>query len=162
MWERQVPVGELYALGAFKQLRGRWVWSSRGYGAALAAFGVVAIALGGVASGVILIVFGAFLAVWPEYAIRRARSATMRRAGGDTATMLITEDDVTIRSANWSNTIRWRAVTRITEHDERWLVYLTKRNAVPVPKSVFTEAERAEVRDFLATRTTGRPEPTPA
>ncbi|HEX5115912.1 MAG TPA: hypothetical protein VFW65_12005 [Pseudonocardiaceae bacterium] len=36
MWERHVPVGELYALQAFKQVRGRWILLRRCYGVALA------------------------------------------------------------------------------------------------------------------------------
>lgn len=163
MWERQVPAGEMYALSAFKQLRRKWMLFSRCYGVVVVALGALLAATSSPEIGGVLIALGLFLGVWPDIAMRRARAVSIRRAGGDTVTMVITEDALRVSSPNWSNSVNWRGVTRIVERDERWLVYLTKRNAIPVPKSAFTDAEQAQLRDFLSTRGTNRPtEPSPA
>lgn len=152
MWERHVPVGELYALSAFKQVRGRWILLCRVYGVAFVLIGVALCAASSVAYGAVVILFGVFMLVWPDILLRRGRTAIIRRAGGELVTLAITEDDLKVTSPNWSNSISWRMVRRVVERDERWLVYVTRRTAIPVPKSIFDEAEQARLRDFLTNR----------
>jgi YcxB-like protein len=157
MWERRVPVGELYALSAFKQVRGRWIVQCRGFGAFMVVFGVLLCFVASGFAGGVLIAMGAFMLVWPDILLRRASAASIRRAGGELVTLTITEDELKVTSPNWSNGVNWRLVRRIVERDERWLVYVTKRTVIPVPKSAFTDTELDSVRDFLTSRSVDRP-----
>jgi hypothetical protein len=74
-------------------------------------------------------------------------------------TLAITEEELKVISPNWSNGVNWRLVRRIVERDERWLVYITKRTAIPVPKSAFADTEQGRVRDFLTSRSVNHPPP---
>lgn len=64
--------------------------------------------------------------------------------------MTFTDDTYAVVTAMASVEINWRRLVKIEEHAEHFLLYLTQRSAVIVPKRAFSAEDAAVFRAFLA------------
>ncbi|WEP00006.1 YcxB family protein [Streptomyces sp. FXJ1.172] len=111
--------------------------------------GIGEIALGQTLFGAAAVTFGVLFSLQFTLRAKRSIAKAQVRAPGPME-VDFTEDKAVFRKPGSTSEVAWLRFAKLAETSEFFLLYLTKRMVVPVPKRAFKPAEAAEVSAFLS------------
>jgi hypothetical protein len=112
--------------------------------------GVTYLALGQILFGAAAVTYGALFPLLLTVRVKRSIAKGLLRAPGPME-VDFNEDRAVFRKPGSMSEVAWHRFVKLAETSEFFLLYVTKRLVVPVPKRAFKPAEVAEVGAFLST-----------
>lgn len=112
--------------------------------------GIIYLALGQLPFGVAAVIYGVLLSLLLTVGVKRSIRKALLRAPG-AMEVVFDEDGAVFRKPGSTSEMAWPRFVKLAETSEFFLLYITKRMVVSVPKRAFQPAEVAEVSAFLST-----------
>ncbi|WP_159039727.1 YcxB family protein [Streptomyces sp. TP-A0356] len=111
--------------------------------------GIAELTLGQIPFGTAAVTFGVLFPLQFTVRAKRSIAKALRRVPGPME-VDFSEDKAVLRKPGSTSEVAWHRFVKLAETPEFFLLYVTKRIVVPVPKRAFTPAEVAELSAFLS------------